>query len=75
MTNTTNAIPNSAISIRVMTPTMYLPALDPYALSGSRMMVAAKGPEPRLGPRPGRLSTALALTEAAYVEAKRQRSL
>ena len=46
MTNTTKAIPNNAISIRVMTPTVYLPALDPYALSGPRMIVAAKRPEP-----------------------------
>jgi hypothetical protein len=32
ITNTIRAMPNSAVSIRVMTPTVYLPALDPYAL-------------------------------------------
>ena len=34
------------ISIRVMTPTVYLPAFDPYALSGPRMIAAAKGRGP-----------------------------
>jgi hypothetical protein len=38
-------------------------------------MQAQKEPEPLLGPRPGRLSTALAMTEVAYVEAKRRRDL
>ena len=48
--NTTKAIPNSIISIKVMTPTVYLPALDTYVLSGPRMIVAGKGQELRMTP-------------------------
>ena len=36
----------------MMTPTVYLPALDPYALRDPRLIVAAKEPEPRSAPTP-----------------------
>ena len=51
--NATKAIPNSIISIKVMTPTVYLLILDTYAFSGPRMIVAAKGPEPPIEVDPG----------------------
>jgi hypothetical protein len=48
--NATKAIPNSMISIKVMTPTVYLPALDTEVLSRPRMIVAGKGQELRRTP-------------------------
>ncbi len=42
MTNTTKAIPNNMISIKVMTPTVYLPGWDFYTSSGPTRDVSTK---------------------------------
>src|SRR3712207_3137813 len=50
-----------------MTPTVYLLALDPYALRDPRLIVAAKEPEPRRAPTPQLPRTPLLrLSEKGY---------